>query len=189
MLLWNILHFFKDIFFIYISNIQTLSWFLLWKSPIPPPPAHQPTHSCFLALAFPYTGATRLHRTKDPLLPTRPSSATYAAGAMGLHVYSLVGGLGPGSSRGTGWFIFETGSQSLALPYLELYVSRLWTSCDPLASASQLLGILIPIPLYTKARIQAWGRGVMYRYIQSGFWLFSFLANVYCSSQAQLLSV
>ena len=24
---------------------------------IPPPPAPQPTHSCFLALAFPYTGA------------------------------------------------------------------------------------------------------------------------------------
>jgi hypothetical protein len=30
------------------------SWFPLWK---PPPSAHQPTHNCFLALAFPYTGA------------------------------------------------------------------------------------------------------------------------------------
>jgi hypothetical protein len=25
--------------------------------PLPPLPTHQPTHSCFLALAFPYTGA------------------------------------------------------------------------------------------------------------------------------------
>ena len=24
---------------------------------LPPPPAHKPTHSCFLALTFPYTGA------------------------------------------------------------------------------------------------------------------------------------
>ena len=29
-----------------------------------PPPAHQPTHSSFLALAFPYTVAWSLHRTK-----------------------------------------------------------------------------------------------------------------------------
>jgi hypothetical protein len=35
------------------------------KSPIPPPiPAHQPTHSHFLALAFPCTGAYYLHKTK-----------------------------------------------------------------------------------------------------------------------------
>jgi hypothetical protein len=30
----------------------------------PPSPDHQPTHSCFLALAFPHTGAQSLHRTK-----------------------------------------------------------------------------------------------------------------------------
>ena len=29
-----------------------------------PPPAHPPTHSCFPVLAFPYTGAQSLHRTK-----------------------------------------------------------------------------------------------------------------------------
>jgi hypothetical protein len=34
-------------------------------SPIPSPcPAPQTTHSCFLALAFPCTGAHDLHRTK-----------------------------------------------------------------------------------------------------------------------------
>ena len=31
---------------------------------LPPPPAHQPTHSHFLALAFPYTGALSIHKAK-----------------------------------------------------------------------------------------------------------------------------
>jgi hypothetical protein len=47
-----------DIFFIYISNVITIPGFPL-KTPYPLhlPPAHQPTHSHFLALAFPYAGA------------------------------------------------------------------------------------------------------------------------------------
>ena len=32
--------------------------------PLSSPPAHQPTHSHFLVLAFPYTGTLNLHRTK-----------------------------------------------------------------------------------------------------------------------------
>ena len=32
--------------------------------PINPPPSHQPTHTDFPVLAFPYNGAFRLHRTK-----------------------------------------------------------------------------------------------------------------------------
>jgi hypothetical protein len=40
---------------------------------------------------------------------TRPYSATYAVGAMGSSMYSWVGGLVPGSSRGTGWFIWGPG--------------------------------------------------------------------------------
>jgi hypothetical protein len=32
--------------------------------PLPLAPAHKPTHSCFLVLAFPYTGTSSLHRTK-----------------------------------------------------------------------------------------------------------------------------
>jgi hypothetical protein len=52
------------------------------KSPIPSPcPAPQPTHSRFLALAFPCTGAYDLHKTKglsSHWWPARPSSATYA---------------------------------------------------------------------------------------------------------------
>jgi hypothetical protein len=42
-----------------------LSKFPLQKFPIPSPrPAHQPTHSCFLALAFPCTGVYDLCKTK-----------------------------------------------------------------------------------------------------------------------------
>ena len=44
-----------------LFTFQTLSPFLVSPPktpyPLPPPPAHQPTHSHFLALAFPYTGA------------------------------------------------------------------------------------------------------------------------------------
>jgi hypothetical protein len=65
--------------------------------------SHPPTYSCLPSLAFPYTGALSLHRTKglsSHWCQTRPSSATYAAEAMGpsrcplwLVVYSL-GALG-----------------------------------------------------------------------------------------------
>ena len=52
------------------------------KSPIPSFfPAPQPTHSCFLALAFPCTGAYDLRKTKGLFSNwwlNRPSSATYA---------------------------------------------------------------------------------------------------------------
>ena len=47
-----------------------------------PCPAPQPTHSYFLALAFPCTGAYNLCKTKglsSQRWPTRPYSATYAA--------------------------------------------------------------------------------------------------------------
>jgi hypothetical protein len=50
--------FLLDIFFIYISNVIPFLVSPL-KTPYlsPLPPTHQPTHSCFLALAVPYTGA------------------------------------------------------------------------------------------------------------------------------------
>lgn len=64
----------------------------------PTSPAHQTTHSHFPVLAFPYIGASSLHRTYGLF------STTYAAGAVchSLHVYSLIGSLVPGSSGGTG---------------------------------------------------------------------------------------
>jgi hypothetical protein len=53
--------------FIYISNaIPKVSYTL----PLPPPPhAPLPTHSCFLALAFPCTGAYKVYKTNGPLFP------------------------------------------------------------------------------------------------------------------------
>jgi hypothetical protein len=59
-------------------------------------------------LAFSYTGASSLHRTKglsSHWWLTRPSSATYAAGAMNPFMCTLVGGLLPWSSGGlAGWY-------------------------------------------------------------------------------------
>jgi hypothetical protein len=54
-----------DIFSIYISNVIPFPGFPS-KNPysINPAPAHQPTHSCFLALAFCYIGVLSLHRNK-----------------------------------------------------------------------------------------------------------------------------
>jgi hypothetical protein len=50
--------FLLDIFFIYVSNVIPFPRFLSKKpTPLPPAPAHQPTHSQFLTLAFPYTGS------------------------------------------------------------------------------------------------------------------------------------
>jgi hypothetical protein len=52
-----------DIFFIYISNaIQKVPYSL-------PCPAPLSTHSHFLALAFPCTGAYKVCNTKGPLFP------------------------------------------------------------------------------------------------------------------------
>jgi hypothetical protein len=57
-------NFLLDILFIYISNA-------IPKVPYTHPcPAPQLTHSCFLALAFPCTGAYNLRKTKEgPLIP------------------------------------------------------------------------------------------------------------------------
>jgi hypothetical protein len=67
---WNIsitellflVSFLLDIFFIYISNA-------IPKVPYTHPPTPPPTHSHFLALAFPCTGAYTVCKTKGPLFP------------------------------------------------------------------------------------------------------------------------
>ena len=102
--------FFYWIFYLYTFQILSSLTVPPPETPytIPPPPASirvlpQPTHSCLPALAFPYTGALSLHRTKglsSHWYWKRPSSATYADGAMGHSMYSLVGSLVPGSSGG-----------------------------------------------------------------------------------------
>ena len=73
--------------------------FLLQKFPITLPACihhegfpNPPTDSHLCTLAFPYTGALRLHRSKDipsHLRPTRPSSATYVTGAVGCSMCTL----------------------------------------------------------------------------------------------------
>ena len=84
--LWRV--FLLDIFYLHFK-CYPLSWFPLRKPPypIPPPSVHQPDHSRFPVLAFPYTGASSLHRNKglsSHWWPwAKPSSATYKAGAMG----------------------------------------------------------------------------------------------------------
>jgi hypothetical protein len=55
--------FLLDIFLIYISNATPFPS-LLTENPLYFPPAPQTTHSCFLALAFPYTGKENLCKTK-----------------------------------------------------------------------------------------------------------------------------
>jgi hypothetical protein len=82
----NTEHFLKkllDIFYIYILNVIPFPSFPS-KNPLSstPHPTLQPTHSCFLTLAFPCTGAYNFHRIKGLSLhwwPTKRSSATYAA--------------------------------------------------------------------------------------------------------------
>jgi hypothetical protein len=60
-----IIYFLLDIFLIYISNVIFFFDFPFETSySITPPPAYQPTHSFFLTLAFPYIGASNLHKTK-----------------------------------------------------------------------------------------------------------------------------
>ena len=57
-------NFLLGIFFIYISN-----GILKVPYTLPPCPAILPTHSHFLVLAFPCTGAYKVCKTKGPLFP------------------------------------------------------------------------------------------------------------------------
>lgn len=110
--LFCVLNYLLVILFIYILNVILFPV----SSPKPPYPTlcyvsmsvfPQPTpQSCLSTLAFPHTGAFNLHRTKS--LPShwyqiKPSSATYAVGAMGPSMcilWLVVWSLG---SLGWGW--------------------------------------------------------------------------------------
>jgi hypothetical protein len=60
--------FFFFFYFYYIISSFTLQM-LSQKSHIPPCPLPLPTHSHFLALVFPCTGAYKVCKTRGPLLP------------------------------------------------------------------------------------------------------------------------
>jgi hypothetical protein len=107
------------LFLFQVSLLQTL------YSPSPPPCFYEgaPTHSCLTALAFPYTGESRLHWTKGvppyPLMPDKAIVCYISSWSHeSLHVYSLLGGLVPESSGESGWlimFFFLWGCKHLQL--------------------------------------------------------------------------
>ena len=98
--------FLLDIFFIYISNVIPFPGFPS-ENPLSPPvsSAHQHT-LLFLVLGIPFHWGTEPSQEQGPLLPlvTDKTILCYKWG-LEFHVYSLVVGLVPGSSGGTGWFI------------------------------------------------------------------------------------
>jgi hypothetical protein len=70
------------IFSIFIRYLAHLHFQCYTKSPPYPPPTPLPTHSPFLALAFPCTGAYKVCKSNGPLFEwwlTRQSFDTYAA--------------------------------------------------------------------------------------------------------------
>ena len=117
-----IFSFLLDIFFIYISNVIPFPGFSAEPLlPTPPPPSHQPTHSCFLDLHWPIKPS----QDQRPLLPLMTNQAILyyicSWSHESHHVSSLVGGLVPGSSGGTGQFILLFllwGCKPLQLPSL-----------------------------------------------------------------------
>jgi hypothetical protein len=73
LILWMIFVFYFFILYVivvfnWILTVFTFQMLSPFRGPLqnPYPPPQQPTHSCFLALTFPYTGSQslRLHRTK-----------------------------------------------------------------------------------------------------------------------------
>jgi hypothetical protein len=106
--------FLLDIFFIYISNVIPFPCpspkypipfslpLLLWGCS----PTHPPTHP----LLPPHPGIP-LHwgiepsQDQEPLLPLMSDNVILCYICRWSHVYSLVGGLAPGSSGGSGWLL------------------------------------------------------------------------------------
>ena len=129
--------FFLIRYFLYLQfKCYPLSWFPLQNPSIPTPSPYSPTHqSCFLVLAFPYTGTSSLHRTKglhSHWWPTRPSSATCDWSQGSLHVYSLVGGLVPENS-GEYWLVYivpPMGLPNLSAPWVLSLAPPLGTLCS-----------------------------------------------------------
>jgi hypothetical protein len=95
-------------------------WFPLWKTPTAPPlscfyegsppPTYPPTHPLLLHCpSIPLHWGIKPSQDQGPPLQLMPDKAIlcYVCNCShgSLHVYSLVGGLVPGSSGGSGWLI------------------------------------------------------------------------------------
>ena len=113
----------------------TLSSFPLQKPSISSPSPCSTTALYVPDLAFPYTGALSLHRNHGLFSQwclKSPSSATYVAGAMFFHVYSLLGSLVPGSSGVRVVHIIAPllGLQTSSAPWVLSLVPPLGTLCS-----------------------------------------------------------
>jgi hypothetical protein len=94
-------------YFIYISNVIPFPGFPSENLyPIPSPLLTNPPTPASMSCHFPSLGHSQ---NQGPLLPLMSNKAILCYicswSYESLHVYSLVGGLVPGSSGGTGWFI------------------------------------------------------------------------------------
>jgi hypothetical protein len=102
--------FFKNFYWIFLNlhfKCYPLSWFPLWKLPIPsllhPASMRVLPHPLRLpVLAFPYTGASNPLKPLLPLMSNKSILCICGRSPGSLHVYSLVGGPVPGSSEGSG---------------------------------------------------------------------------------------
>jgi hypothetical protein len=155
---WSSLSYFLlDILLIYISNVIPFSGFPS-TNPLSHPPSHAsmkvlpylPTHPYLTTLAVPYTGASNLYKTKglsSHRCQTRLFILCYICDwSHGLlHVYTLIGGLVPGSWEERVWLIdvvvLPMGLQiPSALPVLSLtprlgsLCSIQWVGCEYSAS-------------------------------------------------------
>jgi hypothetical protein len=128
-----------------ISPLQT-------PYPISPPPAsmrmlpHSPTHSLIPVLAFSYTGASSLHRTKGLSLMPYKASLFYICNWNhgSIYVYSLVSGLVPGNYEGSDLFILLC-SYRVANPFSSFSPFSNSSIGDPVLSP--MVGCL-HLPLY-----------------------------------------
>jgi hypothetical protein len=129
-----LLVFVLDISFNYISNVIPFSGYPPpKKNSLSFPPASMrvtPSHSYLPTLAFPYTGALSLHKTKGLCY-----ICSWSHGSP--HVYSLVGGLLPGSSGKSGWLILLF--FLWVYKYLQLLVLSLAPSLGTLCSVQWLV--------------------------------------------------
>jgi hypothetical protein len=110
LVLLHIFNFLLAIFFIYISNVTPFPGFPSENPPIPSPKSLLTTHPLLLpGPGIPLHWDIEPSRDQGPLLPLMTDKTilccicSWSHGSF--HMYSLVGGLVPGSSGGTDWFI------------------------------------------------------------------------------------